>query len=480
MKYIKFITIFFIYSLNILYANEYLDNAKDMYNSHQYSKSIKYLNNHLNEIVETKDQKIISELYYGIGANYYKLGVLDSSLKYLLISENINHSGKDLKFSALLYNELSVCLNEYGIHHEALYYLKKSYSLNNELNFESGIILNLLNLGNTFYYLNNIDSSMKYYSIAKKKIKNKDSPQFFNLINSLSVIWARKGNYSKAISQLEYILNNKNLVLDSMRYYMFKTNLDMYLIAKGLPIKSLELNNHYLNFSKLNNVIKFADANFKASIYKLNNEDVKSALTYLNKANHIYLSNKNFKKATEITRYFKMVMDKLNIKSEENIENKIFEFKDLDIQKYANSLESEIYLRLSIEEEIKSLNYKLNNSYMGIKLLITLIIILCITIPLSLKYFLNRKLYLHLSNSIFIYNNALKETHDLKVKNNIRKLTNLMIFNKLFKDEDLFVETIDELIDGSNELSSFINDFNNINRNDYVNSTSTNKLRLDK
>lgn len=472
MKKIWFLV--FILSIASLEANECIDKAKVLYNRDQHLESIKLLKQNLNDIIETKDQQLICELYYGLGANYYKVGSLDSSLKYLLISENISNSRNDPKFTTLIYNELSICLNSLGLHHDALFYLKKSLSINTKINNDKGVILNLLNLGNTYYYMNNIDTALTYYSRAKKVIKQKDSPEYINLINSLSVIWARKGNYTVAISMLEDVLRKNSTSLDTMRIYLYKTNLDLYFISNGKPPKNVQLLEGYLQYAKKNNEVKYADANFKASIYKLSTNDFESALRYLNVANSIYVSNHNLFKAREITQYFKNIMVKLKIKGVTKIDNELNDLKEKSIIQYSKALETDIDIRLSIEEKMSSLNKKLGYSIFGIELLVILIILLCVSIPLTIRYIINKRMFFLFNKSIIEYNLDLKETHNNKIKKNIGKMTNIMILSNRFNDDDIFVETIEDLIEGSNELSDYINNFNIGNQ---LSSSSTRELR---
>jgi hypothetical protein len=478
-KYYIYIVFVFI-SLGRINANENIDKAKKLYGQNQHKESIKILKLNLVDIVDTKDKEQISQAYYGLGANYYKLGTLDSSLKYLLISENTNKNSKNLKFSTLIYNELSGCLNEMGLHHEALYYLMKSLSINKELNYQKGIILNLLNLGNTYYFMNMIDTSLVYFREAESVIKNKNSSQYANLLNSLSVISARKKDYYTAIETMNKVIDLNDIKQDSMRNYLYKTNIDMYLIADGQPPNNEQLLNDYLRYTKNNSETKYADANFKKSIYELYKGKFESAIKHLNIANSIYISNKNLFKAKEITQYFKLVMNILNINGIKRIDSKLNLLNEISLIQYSKALENEINIRLNIENEVIDLTNKLNYSIIGIELLIAIITILCISIPLSIKYFLNKKMFFIFKKGILKYNSELKDIHDSKVKNSIGKMTNIMLLSKEFNDDDILVKSLEEIIKSSNELSNQINNFNSLNRSEYVNSSSANKLQLDR
>jgi tetratricopeptide (TPR) repeat protein len=461
-------------------ANENIEKAKKLYGQNRHKESIKILKQNLVDIVDSKDKELISQAYYGLGANYYNLGILDSSLKYLLVSENTNKESQNFKFSTLIFNELAVCLNEMGLHHEALYYLKKSLIINRSFDNKKGIILNLLNLGNTYYYLNNIDTSLTYYNEAASIIENRNSPQYMNLLNSLSVISARKGDYKTAIKTLKKVFDFKVTKQDSMRNYLYKTNLDMYLIADGQSPNNEQLLYDYLKYTKNNNETKNADAFFKHSIYRLYKGDFASALINLNNANSIYVSKKNLFKAKEITQYFKSVMEKLNIIGIKKIDNKLDQLNEQSIIQYSEALENEINIRLGIENEIINLENKLSYSLIGIEFLIALIIILCISIPLSIKYFLNERIFSVFKKGILEYNDNLKKIHDLKVKNSIGKMTNVMLLSKNINDDDILVKSLEDIIESSNELSIQINSINKLNWSKYVSNSSTNKLQLDR
>lgn len=153
-------------------------------------------------------------------------------------------------------------------------------------------------------------------------------------------------------------------------------------------------------------------------------------------------------------------------KGVKKIDNKILHLNELSNIQYSEALENEIDIRLSIENEINDLNSELNYSLIGIEFLIAIIIILCISIPLSIKYFLNERLFSVFKKGIIEYNKELKEIHDIKVKNSIGKMTNIMLLSKRFNDDDILVKSLEEIIESSNELSNQINNFNKPNRSE--------------
>ncbi|MFN3195264.1 MAG: tetratricopeptide repeat protein [Chlorobiota bacterium] len=456
------------------FANECLDESKNLFNLGNYRESIKNTKNCLPDIIDSKQKAVIKDAYFGLGINYYHIGELDSAIKYYQIAEKVNDFENDEKFSSSLFNEISIAYISKGLNHNALYYLRKGIEINQDIDNFEGKSVNYANLGEVFFNLNKLDSSEYYYNKALEFRPNSNQKNKNIILNNLGAIYFENGELGNVIRALESVIKNLGSE-NSMDSLLYMSNLDVYLIYNNQPPLYKDLQYKYLESSGYNDILH-ADANFKAAIYSLYDGKQNKAIEYLNKANAIFVSNDNITEAIQISNFFVSILnDKSYLLPE--LEQYLSELKKMKVEQYSNLLIEETYLRAEIEKSIDNLNSELEVAWTSSGILLVVLFSLVLTIPLSIKYVINVKLITKLRAQLFSYNNQIKLIHNNSIKNNLSKFVSLMVISKKFENEELLTETVDDIVDGSNELSSFLN---NINRSLNVNTTTTNELSMDR
>jgi len=473
MKIIYYLSILCLLSYTS-FANECLDESKQLFNLGKYNESIKTTENCLPDIIDSKHKAAIKDAYFGLGINYYHIGELDSAIKYYQIAEKINVSDKNEHFSASLFNEISIAYINKGLNHSALYYLRKCLEINKEFENHISISKNYINLGKVFYNLNNLDSSEYCFNIALKYLPETSPKDRNKILNNLGIVYFQKGELNRAIKILESVTNNLETE-NKIESLLYLTNLDMYLIYANKPPLYNNKLNEYLKQSNFNELL-LADANYKASIYSLYSGEVEKGFDFLNNAIEIYVSNRNITEATQIAGFFSSVLqDESNLLPK--LEHTLANLKNAKSVQYSNLLIEETYLRAEIEKSIENLNRELEVAWASSGILLIVLFSLVIIIPLSIKYVINVKLISKLRGQLVNYNNQIKLIHNSSIKNNLAKFVTLMVISNKFDNEEVLTATVDNIVDGSNELSSFLN---NINRSLNANTTTTNELSMER
>lgn len=455
------------------YSKDCIKDSQKLFNAGKYSQSIKLINECLEDAIDSKDNNLISDLYYGLGINYYNKGELDSALKYYLVADFTLKKIDNQKLTAMVNNELALTYSDKGMNHKAIYYLKKSIILNSELGRNKDLARNYINLGRSFGNLMIIDSSLIYYEKASES-KALDKDLKATIYNNLSFIYNAKNEYEESRQYLSKALATKGLV--ESKKLLYKSNYDLILISEKLsPIYFVA--DDYLMLGSNTNDLILADAHFKASAYNLYNNDFEKALFHLNKANSIYVSEKNITKAKEITKDFISISKNLGNTDISEVISDYKKFEDQESLIYSNLLLKETELNLKTEESIFELSEKLNTANININILIAFIICLVILIPVAIRVLVLNKLMASLKENQLRFRDSLIQLHDKGIKNNLGKLISIMVISNKFKDDDIFVEIIDEIAKDSNKLTRVINN-NKLIWSKNANTSSTIKLPM--
>lgn len=419
------------------------------------------------DLIDSKNTGLLKDAYFGLGINYYHIGELDSSIKYYKFAEELNNYEYNTLFESSLYNEIGIIYTNKGLNHNSIYYLNKALSINNELNNKEGIIINQMNLGKAYYKINSLDSSEKFFELAFKNIEFSNTYDRNIILNNLCIIYNEKGELNKAIKTMRQIVSSMGEIspIDSLYY---KTNLDIMLIKKGLsPLYYQDISN-YLDFTKQNE-IKYADALFKKSIYLIYFDNDREAYRYLTKANSIYISKHNLSEAINISTFFSSVLNN-NHSLNDSLNSNISSLRIKELALLSNLLIKEMHFKTQIEKSITSLKEELQFAWDSTKLLIILLLVLVILIPLLIKHILTLKLLSKIRSQLLDFNHEVSLLHNNKIKNNLGKFISLMVLSNKFDSNEIFARTIDEVVEGSNDLSDFLN---NINRSLNVNNPTT-------
>jgi tetratricopeptide (TPR) repeat protein len=173
---------------------------------------------------EMGNKKGIANMYSNIGSVYFNEGdearSLEYDLKALKISEEIHDT---LRIISSLGNIGAVYLNKSATYDKALTYYLKAYNLSNNAGYDDLIGATAVNLGETYYKLNEDNKALQYLNIALIKLKN--TIDYPGALNYLGKVFTRKKYFIKALNthQEAYDFSKK-----------FDTKLDMTKSLIGL------------------------------------------------------------------------------------------------------------------------------------------------------------------------------------------------------------------------------------------------------
>ena len=136
---IKFLILLIMIAYSYSHASECVEMSQKLFNSEQYQKSIDNIYHCLEDAVESKQENELSELYYGLGINYAKIGLLDSALKYYKLARFTSKNTDNYKLRALINNEIAITYTNLGLNHKSIKFLKSSLELNKKLKRKKGI-----------------------------------------------------------------------------------------------------------------------------------------------------------------------------------------------------------------------------------------------------------------------------------------------------------------------------------------------------
>ncbi len=458
------------------YASECVEDSKELFNSKQYNKSINKIYGCIDDVIDSKLTGELSELYYGLGINYSKLGSLDSSLKYFKLARFTSKSINNGRLKALINNEIAINYTKLGLNHKSIKFLKNSLALNLRMNRKKGIIINYINLGHSFLNISMLDSAYYYYNMAYN-LNPKNQNLRTTILNNMASVEFSLGNLANSESLLEKALENKKLSKEKEQLY--KGNYDIVQIAqKKEPLfKNFTLQNTRIETNKYNFE---ADLKYKKSVYAISEGNNNEALDYISSCNQIYSQKKNYTKAKIALTNFLTILE--SYKNDNTIHYDVQkQLTDIILKEqyqYSNILLAETQRNLKINKEIKVLNSELYNASMSIYILISLILSLVVLIPVSIKYVVVNRLLNRVKSYNAITLNEIQLLHNNGIKNKLALIVNYLFLDNKYNENDKIIEIVDDVVRNSNSLTNLINLKKQGELNDEL--TSTNKLSMDR
>ena len=325
------------------------------------------------------------------GSHFYDIGKYDKSMKLWIKSIKNYEVIKDSLAISKLYNNMSLILNNAKKYKESLSLKKKALlycpaSLNARWNTTL-----LHNIGYTYYYLKEIDSSYKYVNLSYlKAIKLKDSVSIGTAINTLSESFINKRQYNQALIFADSVQNTYRKFVSQ---YVYENSLYFSSVAyfkKGDYNKALQKANKSLKLILKNGMLINAAENY----------------THISK---IHQKKGDFKKAFEALINAKKFNDSIfNINQQKIV---------LDLEKkYKTEKKEKENLKLKQESALKDLSITRKNNFILISSLFFVIIILSL-ISYQLKKIRKKNKALQIS----ILNRAKAERQLETVRDNISK-----------------------------------------------------------
>lgn len=472
MKTVITIIMIFVIQFSLL-SRECIVNSQRYYNNQEYNKSIASMMTCLEEIVDDADPTEMDYTFFGIGNNHLILGAVDSALKYTLIAYDIEKKYDILSSKTL--NQLGNIYIDKGLNHQAIYYIKKAILLNVESGNNKLLQMNYNNLGNAYKSISLVDSAIFYYQ-KSLVITHEDTPEYNLVMNNLSSLYFNMEQFEKSKRILDEILKSNHSANPEFDRMLYSTN---SILLKGIINKKFNANDSlvlykYLMYAKSNNEFYFADANYKLAIYSLLNNKAEVGISFLNEANSIYVSIGNIQIAKEKTEVFSKL---LKNNSKMNLKYSLNSLNNLLIKQYTNSLNSEIETKLEAENYMESLNQQLFKAEISFYLVLSFLFSIVLIIGFIIYRIRTSKKLRQVINGYYSYLNIINNLDDIRLKNNLSKISNYMALDDSFKNKKYFTELVDEVIVDTNKIRKTVRngiDFQQTKRLNNVNITTTN------
>ncbi|PQJ80371.1 tetratricopeptide repeat-containing sensor histidine kinase [Polaribacter porphyrae] len=219
--------------------------------------------------IPEKQDSLNARINHLSGSHFYDIGKYDNAMKLWIDAVKSYEIINDSLAISKLYNNMSLILNNAGKYKESLDLKKKALNFCPEsLNARWNTIL-LHNIGYTYYYLKEIDSSYKYVNLSYyKATKLKDSVGIGTAINTLSESYLHKKDYNNALIYADSLQNTykkyvsqfvyeNSLYFSSIAYYnkgKYKKALQKAQQSLGLILKNGMLINAAENYELISKI----------------------------------------------------------------------------------------------------------------------------------------------------------------------------------------------------------------------------------
>lgn len=317
--------------------------------------------------------------YLNIGNSYGELGEYDEAVKYYEEALQIYIDNNDSVGMSGCYNNIGTLYNDQGNYPLALKYYNKSLTINKDLGDSLEMAKSFNNIGIIYKDRNDFDNAINYYkkSLSISKSNNNQKAIAQTTMN-IGIVYTNKKDYQKAIPILKEALiifkkiHNKKLTSSCLNNlgdaYLelkeYNTALNYYTEAKII--------NEEIGFqlSECNSLLGIAtvftkQGNYNDALgYALRSKKISEDLGLLTfqrdvyyLLSEIYNHNKNYKKAFESHKYFKVLSD--SIFNKENIEKLAqIEYEN----KYQQELKNASNRELKLTEKVKITSSDLQKS----------------------------------------------------------------------------------------------------------------------
>lgn len=175
--------------------------------------------------VDNKQDSLNARLNHLLGSYYYNINDYKLAMDYWIKAVDSYEVIKDSLAISKLYNNISLILNNAKEFEKSLELKKKALLFCPETVNPSWHTVILHNIGHTYYYLKEIDSSSKYVNLSYiKAIKYKDSSSIASTLNTISEHFLKKKDYKNALVYADSVQNqyrkyvNQSLYENSLYY----------------------------------------------------------------------------------------------------------------------------------------------------------------------------------------------------------------------------------------------------------------------
>lgn len=221
---------------NIFHENGLEDREAGIYNNigkiykslNEYKTAQTYYYKAANIYKKSDKGNNLRIIYNNIGTCYQQLNQYESAKHFLYKSLEISKRINDSLYTAMAYHNIGVNHQYQAGYDSALYFFRKSLRFLGDLT--PGILVNLSEIGNTWYRKGNIDSSEKYLKAAESiVVSGYASEKWVDITKYLALVYEEKKDFSKAFY---YLKTNKHLE-DSINQQFYRTEVVRTEIEKN-------------------------------------------------------------------------------------------------------------------------------------------------------------------------------------------------------------------------------------------------------
>ena len=334
----------------------------------------------------------------------------------LIFSEKADyeHLAKVNSYFAFIYAELNNTP-------KAIEYYKKNLNYYTSKNNHAGIIKSLNNLGNAYFVLSKLDSSLYYFKKSQLVLQKHNNPvlKAFVLSNMGKLFFRKNENV-----QAEKLLLQAKDILTQYNVNDLHANFNVYY----------NLSTFYLKQKKSTEALNFA---MKTGSYVNKNIADFNNIHYLNNLFNAYLLNADYKNAALTFQKYDALREKLNI-----------EEKAVNVERMKAQYEYELKHKLhTLKQDKRNLIYTI--------ILVVFLLVLIISVLFALN-FKNRTEALNLEKKLI-------ETREKELEFDNHMKEKLLVHQSLEQQKvETVITSIIEKIDGMKDKFNNANDFSEI------------------
>ena len=172
------------------------------------------------------EDNLLAEAYFYAGRVYYEIGDKPEALKfYQKANEKVAKDNYALQGD--IYCQMANVYRYTDLNKEALAALRLAYQADSLSGNIRNMLYDIRDMGEVYLGQNNILKAQKNFSLGVEKAKkNKDTLLLLLFHHGLAVAYNRKDETTKALSHINYCINNINILNDKNGVYV--TALDIY------------------------------------------------------------------------------------------------------------------------------------------------------------------------------------------------------------------------------------------------------------
>jgi len=323
------------------------------YNS-DYPQALDYYLKALQIYKKTNDKHSISRCLNYIGIAYRKQGDYLKALDYYQQALTIKKEINDKNGISNCLNNIGIIYDDQGNYPKALDYYQKSLKIDEELGDKEGISSSLNNIGIIYKSQEDYIKALEYYEKSLKIYKELDDKTGISMsFNNISIVYEVLKDYPKALEYQRKSLKIDEELNDKIGISVGLNNIGEIFIKQGNYLQALENFNKALKIKeKIGDKLGLCETYFNIGTVYLKTENFTKALSFTEKSlviakelkllnehkdirkqlSEIYSFTKNYKKAFENYKLYKVLND--SIFNKENI-------KKITKLEYKNEFEKE-------------------------------------------------------------------------------------------------------------------------------------------